>query len=211
MQNTKYPRIIYNLTNGNDSHILSNNIDAYYSKLREAYLDIKKEDTASYKYFAFVTLCASTLEFSLNQLIIDYCLSRYGLDEYKSYSEIYIKIPFKQKLELVPHIVTDSNYAINKDVLSYKVLAELITLRNKLVHGKEFLDKIKLPQVDLENKEGGIINFEVDIPLSPIESISKENCLRYGDAIGDFKKSILVPYFERTICANSLLKLVKDS
>ncbi len=80
---------------GNDkSYMLYNGTETYYKKLRAAYADILKSNKSQYLYFGFFTLCAATLEFSLNFLLTNYCLNTFGHDKYKSHADRYIKTPF---------------------------------------------------------------------------------------------------------------------
>ena len=76
-------RLILNLSDNDKSYYLRNGTKLSYVQLRVAYKDILEEAEQPYTFFAFVTLCSATLEASLNFIIVDYCLSKYGPFKFK--------------------------------------------------------------------------------------------------------------------------------
>ena len=101
-------RIIVNL-NETKGYVLWNDTEAYYEKLRSAYKDISNNKKNDYLYFSFFTLCAATLEYSLNFLLTYFCLIHYGHENYKAYAEGYINLPFAKKLLMTPTIISNGN------------------------------------------------------------------------------------------------------
>lgn len=201
------------ITGKGNSFILYNGTEQYYKRLRAAYLDIKNDNHNEYLYFCFISLCSSTLEYSLNFILADYCVENFGPRNYRTYLEEFIKIKFKNKLFLLPHIISEGKYKINEDSFSFKKLAELINLRNKILHNKEFLKEfdsgIKL-EINGENiilPEGTdeIINFSFEVEDNIIDKIDKRLCLEIAEAIGDFKKFIMIPAVESRLTENTLL------
>ncbi|HNX66223.1 MAG TPA: hypothetical protein PKH02_05035, partial [Bacteroidales bacterium] len=126
-------RLIINLT-GDKSFYLWNGLETYYKKLRAAYTDILNDLNSEYLYFGFFTLCASTLEYSLNFILADYCIDKFGPENYKTYCKEYIGLSFQNKLLMIPHIISDGKYMLNENHPSFNQLEDLITLRNRILH-----------------------------------------------------------------------------
>ena len=198
---------------GNRSYYLFNGTEQYYQKLRAAYKDIKNDIKSDYLYFSFFTLCSATLEYSLNFILADYCIEKFGIEKYKIYLEEFISLKFKNKLLMAPHIVSDGRFIMNEDSMAFKKLCELINLRNKLLHNKEFLNEFNFPlnfKVDNGNlviPEGQEnIEFSIEVKENRIDSLDKAKCLSYGNAIGDFKRYIMKPAIENCFDENKMLK-----
>ena len=197
---------------GNKSYYLFNGTEQYYKKLRAAYRDIQNDDKADYLYFGFFTLCSATLEYSLNFILADYCVEKFGIDKYKNYLDEFISLKFKNKLLMTPHIVSDGKFIMNEDCTALKKLAELINLRNRLLHNKEFLNEFNLP-LNLKEENGNLIipegseniEFAFEVKENPIDSLDKAKCLSYGNALGDFRKYIMKPAIEGSLEKNKMV------
>ncbi|MDR2084402.1 MAG: hypothetical protein LBP67_05355 [Bacteroidales bacterium] len=198
-------RLIICVDGGDKSYILWNGTEAYYQKLREAYLDIKNDKDTKYLHFGFFTLCASTLEFSLNFLLTNYCVNHFGHEDYKKYAEAYIGLPFSKKLLMAPSIISNGKYMLNEDNTSFKTLKELIALRNKILHNKEFLQEFDFPLLNDVNQKVPI-EFQIQMGDNPIDSLDKQLCLRYGDALGQFKTLIMIPALENNLEINEMIR-----
>ena len=131
-------KLIVNLSGNEKSYYLWNGTDIYYSKLRSAYSEILKEHKSEHLYFSFFTLCAATLEYSLNYIIVDFCVNKYGPQNYKRYSDGYIGLSFSKKLFMIPRIISNGIFEMNINDNSFKKMEELITLRNRILHNKSF-------------------------------------------------------------------------
>ncbi len=206
-----FARIILNMT-GDKSHILINGTEKYFSMLRSAYKDIRENKESDYLYFAFTTLCASTLEYSLNVTILDYILQKYGVEDFKSQWKIYGGNGLSKKLSMIPSIVSDGVYCMNKNHTSYKQLEVLIRLRNRILHNEDSLIEFNLPLdgfVEGDNLfipiENAKIEFEFPEPTNYIDSLTKESCLSYGEALGDFKKYIMTPSLNNNLSENEMV------
>jgi hypothetical protein len=206
-------KIILNLTDTN-SFAMMNGTELYYEQLREAYSDIKNDKEAKYLFFAFVSLCAATLEYSLNYLIVNFCIDKYGPHNYKTYYETYINISFKNKLHLIPTLLSDGLLVIDKDNPTINKLEELISLRNKILHNKEALEVIETPDIGATVVNDELVmpalNSEVEISFllkdNSLTSLTKQLCLEFGDALGVFKSSIMTPGLEGKLVVGRLLK-----
>jgi hypothetical protein len=198
---------------GSKSYFLRNGTEDYFKKMRAAFKDIQADVKSDYLYFGFFTLCSATLEYSLNFILADYCVEQFGINRYRTYLEEYISLKFKNKLLMLPHIISNGAFAINEDCAAFKRLAEMINLRNQLLHNKEFLNEFDLP-LNFEEKDGSLIvpigeeelKFTLELKQTPIERLTKENCLNYGQAIGDFKKYIMTPALTHGLSANTMIK-----
>jgi len=205
-------RLIINLT-GDKSFYLWNGLETYYKKLRAAYTDILNDLNSEYLYFGFFTLCASTLEYSLNFILADYCIDKFGPENYKTYCKEYIGLSFQNKLLMIPHIISDGKYMLNENHPSFNQLEDLITLRNRILHNKEFLKEINIPIqgelidgiviVPIEKSE---VEFSIDVATNYIDTLTKDKCINYGNALGDFKQFIMTPALTKDLKENPMIK-----
>jgi hypothetical protein len=194
------------ITNLSETYLLQDGTELYFKKLRNAFIDIKNDKECDYLYFAFITLCAATLEYSLNHALISFCITEFGPKDYKPFAETYINYPFGKKLLHAPYITSHGKYRFNDNHNSIKSLFELISLRNRLLHSKEYLRKIEIPW---QESQDTIENLEIEITLKThyIEDITKDECLKYAEAMGDFKKYFLIPVMSNNIETNELIIL----
>src|SRR5690606_11893193 len=109
--------------------------------LEVIYKYIEKDSKASFLYFAYVTLCASTLEASLNHVIFSFYINIFGPIYYKKHADSLINISFSNKLHSVPNIVSRSKFCFDSECFTIKKLEELITLRNRILHKKPILQE----------------------------------------------------------------------
>lgn len=189
------------------NYVLWNGTEVYYKKLKSAYNDISKDTKSDYLHFGFFTLCASTLEYSLNFILTDYCVNQFGPNKYKSYAEGYINMQFGKKLLMTPSIVTGGQLIFKDNSPTFKNLLELISLRNKILHNKEFLKEFDIP------KNQNLVDFKFDIKIdpNPIDTLTKENCLKFGDSLELFKQLLMTPALSgdlEDLEENDLLKKV---
>jgi len=198
-------RLLINVDGKDKSYILWNGTETYYKKLRLAYSDILQNQQSDYLYFGFFTLCAATLEYSLNFILTDFCLEEFGLTKYKSHAQKYIGLPFAEKLKLSPNIISKGQFAINEDNNSYKTLLELITLRNRILHNKEFLTEFDFSFV-LETEIRENIEFQKEIVPNYIDTLTKDKCISFGKALGDFKKFIMTPALTHDLLENKMVQ-----
>ncbi|WP_291860230.1 hypothetical protein [Marinilabilia sp.] len=204
-------KLLINLT-GDKSYYLWNGTDSYYDKLRSAYMDIKNDNISDYLLFGFFTLCSATLEYSLNYILADYSVDKFGPENYKSYCREYIGLSFRNKLLMIPHIISDGKYQMNDEATSFKTLEELIILRNKIMHNKEFLKEFDLP-INGELLEDKVYipldkskwDFKINIADNYIDTLTKEKCLKFGDALGEFKKYIMTPALSKKLNVNEMI------
>lgn len=197
-------RLILNLDGETKGYVLWNDTESYYEKLRSAYKDISENKKSDYLYFGFFTLCSATLEYSLNFLLTDYCLNHYGHESYKQYAEGYINLSFPKKLLMTPAIISNGEYVFNQETSTYKTLCELITLRNRILHNKEFLKTFESPPLTLKNKQESV---KLEIPKEPnyIDALNKTSCIRFGKAIGKFKNLIMDLAIMESLTENEVL------
>ena len=181
--------------------------------MRAAYKEIQSGVTSECLSFAFFTLCSATLEYSLNFLLADYCVEQFGTDRYRTYLEQYLNMNFKNKLLMLAHNTSNGKFRTKDDSPSFKRIEEMITLRNQLLHNKAFLNSFEFP-INLEEKDGGLIipegkeliDFNLEVKETPIERLTKENCLHFGNAIGDFKKYVMTPALTDGLSVNEMIK-----
>ncbi len=207
-------RLILNLTDNDKSFYLRNGTKLYYEQLREAYKDILGGAERPYTYFAFVTLCAATLEASLNFIIINHCLNKYGPEKFGQYCDSYIGLRFRNKLNIIPSLLSDGKLMINEANPSVKQLEMLISLRNRLLHNKETLETFELPSLGCEIIDGNLVipvananvEFQLQVKDNALESIDKAMCLKFGEALGFFKKLIMDTAVGEEFAANEMIE-----
>lgn len=184
------------------SYILQNNTDLYYSKLENALHDIKQGKQSDYLYFAFISLASATLEFSLNYILAVHCFNRFTGTNYRSYLDAYTKIGFKNKLLILPQIISNGEFLLDENSKTIKTLYELISLRNKLLHNNEYAQDINFPKLDsfmsdetlLILTDNPIIEFQFSKNDNIINTIDKEQCIKIGESLIDFKDKVMTPY-----------------
>jgi hypothetical protein len=196
-------KLIINTEGEKDSYLLKNGPELYYEKLWSAYKDIEDDNTNDYSYFSFFILCAATLEYSLNFLITDYCIGIYGPKKSKPFEDGFTSLNFKKKILMTPSILTEGRLLFDQNSTTFKKLNELVSLRNKIMHGKEPLDEFKFPDLSDIDEEG--ITIKIETQRNPINKLDKINCLEFGQALRDFKNHIMIPWFNEEIEANDLL------
>lgn len=198
-------RLLINVEGDGTSYIHYNSTESYYKKLRAAYIDIENNKSSEYLFFGFFTLCAATLEFSLNFLLTDHCIDRFGVDHYRAYAESYLRIDVRNRLTMCPGICSDGKVVMNEESSAYKNLLEMISLRNKIIHGKEFLEAVEMPKFKEANASKEEINFSIPIKANHIDTLTKEMCLKFGKSLGSFKKYIMEPILAKDLQSNEMI------
>jgi hypothetical protein len=107
---------------------------------------------------------------------------------------------------MTPSIVTEGQLTFNEDHKSYKNLLELISLRNKVLHNKDFLEEFDFPK--LEGKEKNI-EFQIKVEPNHIDRLKKENCMTFGNALGEFKKYLMTPALNHDLKENEMIIKIK--
>ena len=91
----------------------------------------------------YTITCAAALECLLNDRLIEFCYENWK-EKYKSIAESYISMSFRGKLTSLFPILTHNSFRINQEHQTYTRLCDLIGARNKLMHGKSFLQEIEI-------------------------------------------------------------------
>ena len=193
--------IILAMDETSKSYILTNGTNDYYNKLRIAHKDILDKKECEYLLFPYTILCVSTLEYSLNYMLSSHCLDKFGPDWYKKHTEAYISINFNKKLLMSPSIVSDGKYLMNEDNHAYKNLLELIALRNKIVHNKEFLKELTFTDIEVVSTEK---EFEIEF-TEVLKELTNKQCLEFGESLGKFKNFIMIPALNNTFGENEMV------
>lgn len=184
------------------SYFLWNNALAYYKKLNHLFEDIKSDTPKDYLYPCFITLCSATLEYSLNLIYALYCFRHFEYEDYHSHLKPYRKKHFKEKLAEFPYIISEGKLIVNEDSQNIKSLYELIKKRNGLLHNSEKLQTLDVPDINASIINDKLVipseNSQIRILLSPedniIDSITKGDCIRIGNAIFSFYEQVMLPY-----------------
>ena len=105
---------------------------------------------------------------------------------------------------MIPSILSNGELIFNKDKTAFKKLSELVSLRNKIMHGKELLNEFNFPNFNEITEEE--IQLQLETKPNPIDSLDRKKCLEFGRALGAFKKYIMKPWFDREMDENELLE-----
>jgi hypothetical protein len=115
--------------------------DVVLDELRHKY-EAEEENTETLRV-PYIITCAAALECLLNDRLIEFCYVNWK-EKYKSIAESYISMSFRRKLISLFPILTHDSFRINQEHQTYRRLCDLIRARNKLMHGKSFLQEIEL-------------------------------------------------------------------
>jgi hypothetical protein len=118
-------RLIINKQEADKSYILWNCTESYYKILRNAYQDIKDDNNSDYLFFGFSTLCAATLEYSLNFTLTNYCLNHFGHKLYKHHAKKSSIIIFRKNYHCVPKSYPTESSSSTKTQFVLKHLMKL--------------------------------------------------------------------------------------
>lgn len=185
------------------NYIYIDDTEIYYNNLDSVYEYIESEYNINYLNFAYVTLCSSTLEASLNYLIFSFYINEFGPVEYKKFADSLINVGFKNKLHITPNIVTKSKFGFNSACSTIKSLEKLISLRNKILHKKPLLQET---EIDLEDLELG---KEIELKNNNhIQLITKKDCRNFHKAILQFRNEFMIPFLEKNLITTTLVKPV---
>ncbi|MEN4761113.1 hypothetical protein ABEG63_12320 [Chryseobacterium sp. C39-AII1] len=176
-----------------------NDLEIYFANLQHLYENLEQNDV-QFLNFSFIALCSSTLEAALNQIAFEYYLNKFGPIEYKSYFESIINLSFKNKLYLLPTIVSDFKLKFNKNSYTLKKLEELIITRNKQLHKKPYIQQV---EDDLEKLQNG--DEFTFILKDNLFTVDKKNCKHYNNAIENFKNYFVIPFNEGKLQENEIL------
>ncbi|MEZ7526877.1 hypothetical protein [Cloacibacterium normanense] len=176
-----------------------NDLELYFANLQHLYNNLVHNDI-QFLNFSFVALCSSTLEASLNQIAFEYYLNKFGPTEYKHYFDSIINLSFKNKLYLLPTIVSNLKLKFDKNSYTLKKLEELITTRNKQLHKKPFVQQV---DDDLEKyKPGDDFTFTLKDNLF---TINKSDCIHFYKAMDKFRDLFVIPFDNDSLIENEIL------
>jgi hypothetical protein len=105
---------------------------------------------------------------------------------------------------MTPNIISCGHLIIDEDNTSYKTLLELISLRNKILHNKEFLKEFDFSFV-LETETRKEIEFQIEVNPNHIDTLTKDKCISFGKAMNDFKKFIMTPALTHELTQNEMM------
>jgi hypothetical protein len=156
----------------------------------------------------FILTTAAALESSLNDYIVDHYIKIYG-NHGKSLIPGLLSMTLKGKLLNIVPLLTSNKFIINTEHKVYQLLAELIKLRNMLVHNKSDYDIHKA--FIREDNEGEMF---IDIPdelkkqiegkIDPTFGI-KNDVGKYHDALEKMHTSFFDVYQNDNFKGNDLI------
>lgn len=183
------------------NYVHINDTEVYFRNLNQTFEYIKNDVNAEFLNFAYVALCSSTLEASLNHVIFTFYINNFGPIEYKRYAESLINMSFSNKLHSIPNIISKTEFYFNPECFTIKKLEELISLRNRILHKKPTLQEV---EYDINNMELGMkMIFKNN---NHIQSITKNQCMNFNKAMLNFKNEFMLPFLTGNLKENKLMK-----
>jgi len=158
----------------------------------------------------FILTCAAALECTLNDKIIYHFTSEDGVKS--DLSSGYLSMNLRGKLSNIVSILTDGKYTINKEHKSYQALAELIGIRNKLVHNSS--DFEECDAVVVTEPEGDVhlkIPDDVSNKLEDYTFGVKRPIGRFQDALEDLFEHFFNIYDKKDFTNNKLIVLSNNA
>ena len=132
---------------------------AFYKTLDAMRSEIDSEsEFAKNLTLPYVLMCAATLECDLNHYIVDAVERRWGL-RCEDLAKSLQLLKFREKLKNIVLLLTNARYRINQDHSVYQSLAELITVRNNIVHAKDLEKTFTIDEID-ESSSRAMLHFE---------------------------------------------------
>jgi len=178
----------------------------FFTSQSEHYLTVLSElrDRASWFFdgqhqllsLPFVLTCAAALECSLNDTFLKSLDNKLLIDGYLSMS-------LRGKLTNVCSIVTENRFHINARHKSYIALAELVSLRNKLVHNKSTYEVHEGHIID--DGHGVRILAESLTERMDDNSFGLNDVGRFHDALIDLHEKLLDVYGKEDFSGNDLV------
>ena len=216
MKKMQEPKFIFSLClNGGESYVLVNETEEYFSRLESALNDIKqgKGEKCDYLFFAFVTLCSATLEYSLNLMLAVHCFNKYHVPLYLAHLKNYIVYSFIRKIIKTPIITSNGEFVVNNKSNSIKKLKELVKKRNYLLHNSNYVkaQTFITPNTYARITKGGVFipissltkDLSLEIPVSiksnDITSISAEWCIEVGEALLQYRECVISPFLSHLV------------
>ncbi|MGV0857373.1 hypothetical protein ACTS95_12240 [Empedobacter brevis] len=196
----KYKCIIF--TEKDKSYIYVDDLETYYLNLELLFKHIENTDS-QHLIFSYISMCSATLEASLNQIIFEFYINKFGPTLYKKYTDSIINTNFSNKLHLIPTIVTELKYTFDRECNTIKILEELITMRNRVLHKKPSLNETFF--------EIGKANIGDNVKIeytNYLKTITFKKCRNYHDAIMNFKNDFLVPFYKNDFGNSKILKCI---
>lgn len=195
------PKFVYAKTDRHTNYLEC--IDKLFSQLKET-------ENVEYYFSPFVLFCGTTLEYMLNDLIVEYC-SRFHLDtEQRKYAESIMSMGFNAKLTSVVPIITGNEYKLNLESTEYKTLCEIISRRNQIAHGKDFY--IGLEPEKIQPDKSFTISLKKMGDKNVLLPKHDKESSDFRNAIENFYQSIFLPYFKNELSVSSLtLKMERRS
>jgi hypothetical protein len=161
----------------------------------------------------FLLTCAAALECCLNDHIIEYYGNKFDDDQAALLTSGTLSMTLKGKLLHIVPLLTSQKFMININHKSYQVLAELIRLRNSLVHNKSDFELHEAHV--LENEEGNPcikVSDDLSKRVDEVQSGNldyslgvKRNVTEFHDAIEYLREHFLEALEKEDFTGNDLI------
>lgn len=172
-------------------YVRENNSENYLKILNELYNKIQDQSSNEVFSAPFTLFCATSLEYLLNDLFIDYTSDYFHEDIKKRYAESFISMGLHAKLICILPIITGNKFQISLDSFEYKTICEIISKRNQIAHGKDYFEGLEPEDI----QEDGSFSISLSKYKKSNQLItSKKKCEQYKEAFDSFYKHIFLAY-----------------
>lgn len=158
----------------------------YFAALKKMEASITKGKSSDEPSFIpFMVTCAAALECLLNDHLIEYSFEMFGPDNYRRFAKAMLSINLRGKLDCIIPLLSGNKFIIRKDSQTYQQLARLITIRNNLMHNKNFLEEF---EADIDEGRMDTISLKVTKDVyKKMEDpdLSRDDCAAFLHALQD--------------------------
>ncbi|MBW8244257.1 hypothetical protein K1F50_15720 [Muricauda oceani] len=163
-------------------YVKIDNSERYLKVAKELYDKAKHPEQAEIYYAPFVLFCATSVEYLLNDIFIEYSNRYFSGTDQKIYAESFMTLGLRAKLLTFLPIVSGNAYKWDLDSFEYKTLCGMINKRNQIAHGKDFYQGLSTK----DDNDGGFTIDVTDLKEKAILLLSKNECNNYFKAFESF-------------------------
>lgn len=153
----------------------------------------------------FTFTCAAALEATLNDHLVAYAFSEYGVGDYRRPAEAFLSMSLRSKLDIVVPLLSHNKFLVRSDSKSYQVLSQLIRLRNELVHSKSFF--VECIKWNEEQDELIVDKKQHDkMKERGIRAVKSSNCIEFYQALRSLDECFFYALETGKLFDNELIK-----
>lgn len=156
----------------------------------------------------YVFTCAAALEATLNDHLVADAFSVYGESKYRRHSEAFLTLSLRGKLDLIFPLLSKGKFIARDDSSAYRALAELVGLRNELVHSKSFFEEAVDWHGDSEDPQIRQAFLE-KTKKRKLRSVTSAKCKAFHAALRSLDEDFFYRVEDNDLSPNSLVQSVR--